>query len=325
MLRRHAVAVVPMKPVESAPFIVVLNPGSGRDDAAQTRDTIARIFTEAGRPHELIACDGGRSVAAAAAQAVKRAEAVGGIVVAAGGDGTLNTVAQAVLGRRCAFGVLPQGTFNYFGRTHGIPQDTEAAARALLDARVEPVQVGLVNGRLFLVNASVGLYPQLLEDREAYKQRYGRSRRVAAWSAVVTLLRAHRPLRLEMLCGGQDVQVRTLTLFVGNNALQMQQIGLPEAPVVGEGQLAAVMLRPVGTWRLLGLMLRGALGRLGEADDVRSFAFESLSVRPALPRRHGAVKVAIDGEIVSLRAPLKFEVAATPLPLLRPRDPLPPA
>lgn len=325
MLRRHAVDDVPMTPADEPPFIVVLNPGSGRDDAPQARETIARVFAEAGRRHELLACDGERSVADVAAQAVDRAEAVGGIVVAAGGDGTLNTVAQAVLGRRCAFGVLPQGTFNYFGRTHGIPQDTEAAARSLLDARVEPVQVGLVNGRLFLVNASVGLYPQLLEDREAYKQRYGRSRHVALWSALVTVFRAHRPLRLVMQCSGSERQVRTLTLFVGNNALQLQQIGLPEAPLIGSGQLAAVMLKPVGTWGLLGLMLRGAMGRLGEADDVRSFAFESLSVRPALPRRHAMVKVAIDGEIVSLRAPLTFTVSPTPLPLLRPRAPLPPA
>jgi hypothetical protein len=87
-------------------------------------------------------------------------------VVAAGGDGTINTVAHEAVRQGCLFGVLPQGTFNYFGRTHGIPEDLAEAVRALLRARVTPVQVGMVNDRIFLVNASVGLYPQLLEARE---------------------------------------------------------------------------------------------------------------------------------------------------------------
>ncbi len=315
-----------IQPDRDAPLYVVLNAGSGRGDAQETRATIERVLGQAGRRHEVMVRDHGASVSDLAARAVDLACQHRGIVVAAGGDGTINSVVQAVLGRDCAFGVLPQGTFNYFGRAHGIPADTEIATRALLDAQVEPVQVGQVNGRAFLVNASVGLYPQLLEDREAYKQRYGRSRLVALWSAVVTVSRAHRPLRLEMQCGGETRQVRTLTLFVGNNPLQMAQIGLPEAPVTGDGQLAAVMLRPVSTLNLLGLMLQGALGRLGEAEDVQSFAFESLSVRPAAPRRRGTVRVAMDGELFEMRAPLRFSVSPHALPLMKLRPPpAPPA
>lgn len=306
-----------IQPDRDAPLYVVLNAGSGRNDAEDTRATIERVLTEAGRRHQVMVCRSGADVSEVARRAVDLACQQRGIVVAAGGDGTIHAVVQAVLGRDCAFGVLPQGTFNYFGRTHGIPADTEIATRALLDAEVEPVQVGQVNGRAFIVNASVGLYPQLLQDREAYKQRYGRSRLVALWSAVVTVFRGHRPLRLEMQCGGSSRQVRTLTLFVGNNPLQMAQIGLPEAPVTGEGQLAAVMLRPVSTLSLLGLMLQGALGRLGEAQDVQSFAFESLSVRPAAPRRRALVRVAMDGELFEMRAPLQFSVSPHPLPLMK--------
>jgi diacylglycerol kinase family enzyme len=101
-----------------------------------------------------------------AAEAVERAQRNSGIVVAAGGDGTLNAVAQIALESDSKFGVIPQGTFNYFGRTHGISSDAAEAARGLLSARVQPVQVGLVNGNVFLVNASLGLYPKSLEDRE---------------------------------------------------------------------------------------------------------------------------------------------------------------
>lgn len=312
--------VAPTPPVFAAdgPLVIVLNAGSGRADADATQRTVTEILDAAGRPHEVLRIARGTDVAEVAAQAVRRAQGWQGAVVAAGGDGTLSAVAQAVVPAGLPFGVLPQGTFNYFSRMQGVASDTGQATRALLRARPAPVQVGLVNERLFLVNASVGLYPQLLEDREAYKQRYGRSRLVALWSALVTLLNAHRPLRLQIECQGRLQSVRTSTLFVGNNGLQLQQIGVPEAELLAQGQLVALMLRPVGTLGMLGLMLQGAFGRLGEAEDVLRFGFERLGVRPAAPRRRARVKVATDGEICWLQAPLSFRVSPRPLWLLQP-------
>ena len=253
---------------------------------------------------------------AVAALAVQRARATGGVVVAAGGDGTINAVAQAALSSGCLFGVLPQGTFNYFGRTHGIPSDTAEATRLLLTARAHPVQVGLVNDRVFLVNASLGLYPQLLEDREAWKRRFGRSRLVAFGAGLATLLRAHRRLNLRIEHRGLVHDVRTPTLFVGNNRLQMEQVGT--ADVFEQGRLAGIMLRPVGTLGMLWLLVRGAMARLGEADDVLAFGFDSLSVRPGRFRRTRRVKVATDGEVAWLATPLTFRVAPESLSLLKP-------
>ncbi len=296
----------------------MLNAGSGRDDAEATRDTIGTVLREAGRQHDLMLIERGANVADVAARAVQQAMARQGAVIAAGGDGTINAVAQAVLPTGLPFGVLPQGTFNYFSRSHGIPFDTREATTALLHAHVQPTQVGLVNGRVFLVNASVGLYPQLLEDREAYKQRYGRSRLVAMGAALVTLLHAHRPLRLFIGPEGAERAVRTPTLFVGNNPLQLQQIGIPGAELLQQDQLVAITLRPVGTLAMLGLVLSGAIGRLGAEDDVSSFGFSRLRVRPAAPRRRAWIKVATDGEITRLQAPLVFSVSPQPLWLLAP-------
>ncbi|CPL37736.1 Putative lipid kinase BmrU [Bordetella pertussis] len=224
-------------------------------------------------------------------------------------------VARAVLGSGVPFGILPQGTFNFFGRAHGIPQDAHAATRCLFDARIEPVQVGLLNDRLFLVNASLGLYPQLLEDREAYKQRYGRSRMVALWSGLVTLLRAPPQLTLQLEHGGQARTLRTPTLVVGNNALQLERLGIAEAAALQQGQLVAMSVRPVGTLALYGLLLSGLFSRLGEADKVVSFGFDRLTVRVRGRRR---VKVAMDGEISWLPTPLQFQVSPEPLRLLVP-------
>ena len=312
-----AVAHTPPEFAADGPLLIVLNAGSGRADADETQRTISAILDAAGRPHEVLRIERGMDVAQVAAEAVRRAQGRRGAVVAAGGDGTLNAVAQVVLPAGLPFGVLPQGTFNYFSRAHGIASDTEQATHALLRARPEPVQVGLVNERLFLVNASVGLYPQLLEDREAYKRRYGRTRLVALWAALNTLVRAHRPLRLQLHWHAQERLLRTPTLFVGNNALQLERLGIDDVAALADGELVAVALRPVGTWTLLWLMLRGAAGQLGESRDVLSFAFERLAVRPAAPLGRALVKVATDGEIAWLRAPLVFRVAPQPLMLVK--------
>jgi len=240
-------------------------------------------------------------------------------VVAVGGDGTINAVAQAAHAQGCALGVLPQGTFNYFARTHGIPIDALQALQTLLTCEPMPVQVGLINDHVFLVNASLGLYPELLQDREAFKARFGRSRLVAFGSALVTLLGGvHRPLRLCIERGVDSRDISTTTLFIGNNRLQLEQVGLAQASALDQGFLAAVMLRPIGVLAMLWLLLRGSFGTLGEANTVESFQFHRMVVRPRLGWGGLRVKVAFDGEVNWMRTPLEFKVSATPLYLIKP-------
>ncbi len=121
-------------------------------------------------------------------------------------------------------------------------------------------------------------------------------------------------MRLHIEQGDSARDVRTLMLFVGNNRLQLQHIGVhPQesaaenppaeqpatAPLLtpSAGRITAVMLRPIGTLAMLRLMLHGALGTLGEAPSVEHFEFEHLVVRPTLTPGRRGVKVAYDGEV----------------------------
>ncbi len=301
----------------TGPFFIVMNAASGHNDADEERQTMADVFENAGRKFEFFKIENPSQIKEVCERAVRLAAEQRGVVVAAGGDGTANAVASAVLGTCCPLGVLPQGTFNYFGRVHGIPQETRAAVVALLGASVYPVQVGQVNGQIFLVNASLGLYPQLLEDREAWKQQLGRSRVVAFLSGLATLMKTRGLLKLEIELAGQRAVLRTPTLFVGNNHLQLTRVGIDEnhAGAVNRGELAGIALRPIGTLALFGLLARGLLGRLGEADNIDSFTFRTLTVSP---RGRQRVKVATDGEVTWMKAPLVFQVAENPLLLLIP-------
>ncbi len=307
----------------SATLLFVINAAAGSFDVDAKRAVIESALAAAGRKGELLICrpaDLPRVATVAAATAV----AHGAAVIAVGGDGSLNTVAQAAHVAGCAMGVVPYGTFNYFARTHGIPTEPTAAARLMLEAQPTPVQVAAVNDQIFLVNASLGIYPELLQDRETFKARFGRSRWVAFVAACATLLRAQRRLRLHIELGSTVRDVQTLTLFVGNNRLQLQQLGAEPADTLagtpGHGSMAALMLRPIGTLSMIGLLLHGAMGRLGEAAGVEGFEFHHMVVKPRLAPGRREVVVAFDGEVAPMRAPIDIRVLDKPLYLLQAHD-----
>ena len=320
---QHPAQVVPRLDPASA-LLFVINAASGAFDIDAKRAVIESALAVHGRKGELLICQPAE-LARVATEAAALAAARGSAVIAVGGDGSLNTVAQAAHAAGCVMGVIPYGTFNYFARTHSIPTEPAAAARLLLAAQPVPVQVGAINDRIFLVNASLGVYPELLRDREAFKARFGRSRRVAFMAACATLLRARRRLRLHIETGSTVRDVQTLTLFVGNNRLQLQQFGAnPEDTIAGtpgDGSLAALMLRPIGTLSMLGLMLHGAMGRLGEAAGVESFEFHHMVVKPTLAPGHKKIVVAFDGEVTHMRTPIEFRVLEKPLYLLQASTP----
>ncbi|MBN8748440.1 MAG: diacylglycerol kinase [Variovorax sp.] len=310
--------MTPPRLAPDAPLFVVFNPGSGRGDAQRTRAAIEAGCRDAGRALTLLTLDGAHPLPATVERAVQGALEAGGIAVAAGGDGTINAVAQQAVARGCAFGVLPQGTFNYFSRAHGLPAPVEEALALLLTGQPRAVQVGQVNGRVFLVNASLGLYARLLEERETFKARYGRSRSVAMGAALLTMLKGFRLWDLQVVDDGQPKRLRTPTLFVGNNPLQFEQVGVPEAESVEGGELGAIALRPLGRLAMLGLLAQAAMGRLGEAEEVESFSFRRLEVAPARGPARRRVRVATDGEVQWMQMPLRFEVSPRPLWLVKP-------
>ncbi|MDZ7865698.1 diacylglycerol/lipid kinase family protein [Acidovorax sp.] len=256
-------------------------------------------------------------------QAVRDAQADGGLVVAAGGDGTINAVAAAALREAVPMGVIPMGTFNYFSREHGLALDPEIAVQDMLHAMersdMRPVQVGFVNERMFVVNAAVGLYPRLLAEREMASKRFGRSRMVAILSAVWSMFRPAGGRRWRVIMrtheGAQAQQEEHLvtTLFVGNNPLQLGRMGLTQAQSVADGgQLGVVLLQPQDRWSVARTVWNAATGQLARDSAVVSMACAEMTVAPA-SWRPAQVKVAFDGEREWMAPPLRFRVHDKPL------------
>jgi diacylglycerol kinase family enzyme len=300
------------------PFYIVLNTRSGTGKAGAIQAEMREVLQGARQAHEFILIEEPSDTPHVAERVARIAAQNDGAIIVGGGDGTINSVAHASLATHRPFGVIPQGTFNYLSRAYGIPSDPIEATRALLDARLRPIQVGALNDRIFLVNASLGLHPHLLEERESYTHQYGRKRVVALWAGLSTLMRGYRQLTIEIEHDADREVVRTPTLFVGNNPLQLERVGLPEAEVVQQDRLAAVIVRPVGVAALLWLALRGALGQLGEDHNVRNFSFRRLSVQHIRGQPGRRIKVSTDGEILWMEPPLQFSVAPQRLMLMVP-------
>ena len=133
---------------KNAPFFIVMNAGSGKKQGDETKALIEEALGAAKRWFEFRLVENADDLVGVAQRAVADAKTAGGIVVGAGGDGTLCAVAQAVYGSGCAFAVLPRGTFNYFSRDHGIPAEPAEAIALMLRAR-SPCRSALSTNRCF--------------------------------------------------------------------------------------------------------------------------------------------------------------------------------
>ncbi|MGP1717379.1 MAG: diacylglycerol/lipid kinase family protein [Methylophilus sp.] len=308
------------------PLFVIMNAGSGDTNAETVADKLATLFAEAEQPYELFFCRQPGDLPEMTSQAIQQASKRNGVVAAAGGDGTIRFVAQEVIAADLPFGIVPLGTFNYFARDNGVPLELDPAAKALLAgirARSErQIQVGELNEQVFLVNASLGLYPQLLVDREALKKQHGRSRIVAKLAAFLTLLKRDIQMLLRMEHSGGEEEsgekvIPASTIFVGNNALQLADIGLAaESESVKNRQLAIIALPPMSAGKRIGVAFHGMLGVLSKAPEVTHFACRQLVVEPLSRRKKRLVKVAMDGEVSHMQPPLTFRVGPKCLRLI---------
>lgn len=301
-----------------AGFFIVMNQRSGSGAQDAVRQAVEQELRAAGRRYRFVPVPPG-GIVQACQHAAELAKAAGGVMVASGGDGTINAAAQAALTHDCPLGLIAQGTFNLFARELGLPLDAAAAARALLRARPEPVQVGLVNERVFLVNASVGLYPKLLADRELVKQRLGRRRWVAMAAALRSLMEWRLRLVLDSEMDGETATLRTASVFLCNNRLQLRRLGIQDYVVeqVGAGRLACLLLPPMRWWAKLRMLAAAALGRVGDQRAIQSFPLRSLTVSARNARR---LKVATDGEVQWMQLPVRFTVAPHPLRVMLPPE-----
>jgi len=294
------------------PVCILANTGAGRKAAARM-EHLMEPFRAAGLAPELRLI---RNGAALSAEARRARDGGFATVIAAGGDGTICTVASALSGSGVTLGIVPMGTFNFFARSLGLPNEPEAAIEALLQAEVQEVAAGEVNGQLFLNNASLGLYPALLEKREAAYAKWGRSRLAAYWSAIRTLITYDRPSRLRVTIDGRTDHLRSPMVFVAQNAYQLEQYGLADGvELIRQGKLAIYIAPELRRWQLLGFAVKMALRTARPYRDFTLESGEEMVIETRARRR----TIARDGERQKMRAPFRFRFLPGALRVLVPK------
>jgi len=297
--------------------VVFQNVHSGHGNAARLHERIAGGLAARGLGVDFFVRGDGESLHGAIVSAATRAAECGAPLVAVGGDGTVNLVARAALEHGLALGIVPTGTYNFVARSHGVPETLDGALDLIASGTAHPIRIGRLNERRFLVNASIGLYARLLSERETLTRRLGRRRAVAMLAAALSALRSHRPLELSIRHHGVTRRAVATTFIVGNNAFQLELVGVADVPADGVDELAAVLLHPVGRATLLAMILRGQRGEVRATPELESFLFDTMDID--VPRRRARrISVALDGEIVRETLPLAFSVEPRPLLLLRP-------
>jgi diacylglycerol kinase family enzyme len=294
---------------QTSPATILLNRASGSGRATAAADRVEALLRTAGIDAPVLTVDG-HHVAAAAEQAVAAGSS---ILVAGGGDGTVSTVAAVATRAGVTLGILPLGTLNHFARDLGIPSDLEAAIDVITHGRPVPVDVGEVNGRLFLNNSSLGLYPRMVWEREQ-EQRRGRRKWPALAVAMFRVWRQYRKITVSVEGNGSRRIVRTPFVFIGNNEYTLEGGRIDNRERLDAGVLQLCIAPGVDRMGMLRIVTAAVAGRVGAVDAFEAQLLTDVTIGGQSIR----LGVSLDGEMTTLRSPLRYRIRPRALRVLIP-------
>jgi diacylglycerol kinase family enzyme len=295
---------------------IVFNAGSGKKGGNGEAEQLRALAAAHPDEVELREVTQGRDIVSTCRQALENGFET---IVAAGGDGTIGAVASCLADTGRRMGILPLGTFNYFARANNIPEDIGEAFALLHEGEAVPQHVGEVNGVLFLNNASLGIYPAILRERESIYRRWGRSRLAAYWSVVRTVAGFRRSSRLRVTVDGVEHRRRTPLVFVAFSEFQLDTFGLEGAEHVRRGELAVLVAPDCGRLGLLVFAVRLLARGMRRGTDFELFHGTDIGIEPSDPRRQERL-IARDGEKEIMSAPFRFRVRRDALRVIVPKS-----
>jgi YegS/Rv2252/BmrU family lipid kinase len=290
---------------------VLLNRGGGAVTADPTiADKVAAALERADVDAEIELVAGGDC--AVRCRAI--AERGDPLLIVGGGDGTVSAAASAVVGTETRLGILPLGTLNHFARDLGIPIDLDEAAKLIAASSERRVDVAEMNGRMFINNSAIGLYPLMVVDRDLQRKKLGRSKRIAMIVASIRTLARFNHQRLTLTVNDEKERVDTPLLFVGNNDYRID-IGAPgQRESLEDGQLCVMVMRKKTRRGLIAASIRALFNRTREDDMERIDSVERLRVSS----HRSYLAVSLDGEVVRVQPPLDYRIRKAALRVVAP-------
>ncbi|NVD70849.1 sphingosine kinase [Duganella sp. BJB1802] len=291
-------------------IVVIVNASAGQGYCGGWTAALMEKFRRHGVEPDITLAKSGAEMIARAERAVAEGAPV---VVAGGGDGTINAVASALVGTATRLGVLPLGTLNHFAKDMKIPLELDAAVANVVEGRACAVDVGEVNGRIFLNNSGLGIYPDIVRDREQQQRHLGRSKWPAFGRALFAALRRFPFMSVRLKINGEEHLRRTPFVFIGNNEyLQGRTLGARAG--LDSGKLCLYVAQKPSRLGLLRYGLHAMLGKLGQERDFDVLSASELIIET----RHHHMRVATDGEVSLMKPPLCYRSRAGALSVIVP-------
>jgi diacylglycerol kinase family enzyme len=288
----------------------VLNAASGSHAAGTARDVIGRAFARCNCDVQIVTAEGGDI-----AEMVREAVRAGAkMVVAGGGDGTVNSAVNGLAQTDAALAVLPLGTLNHFAKDLGIPLALEEALATALEGEVRRVDVGEVNGRLFVNNSSIGLYPQIVRERSEL-EKHGHGKWPALVRAALDVFGRSKALRTKLRSAGGVLAGRTDLVFVGNNEYELAAPRIGARQRIDQGVLWIYRLPHAGRFRAVAAAIAAFFGG-GQPKAPLAFTASELRI----DMRARSIDVAVDGEVLRMNTPLEYRSRAGALRVMVPRQ-----
>ena len=297
----------------AAPMIVIVNATAGTGLPADWAKQLQDKFSQSGLQAQVKVVQSGSDIEPTVQAAVKHGAKV---VVAGGGDGTVSAVAAVLVGTGVTLGVLPMGTLNHFAKDLAIPLDQAEAIAVIAGNRQVDVDAGEVNGRLFINNSSLGIYPDIVREREKRQHRLGHGKWRALLAASLGAARRYPVVKVHVEVEGKTLVRSTPFVFIGNNEYTMEGFEIGARAALDKGTLSLYLTQRMGRFGLLQLAVMALFKRLQQARD-----FDMLTAREFVVRTgHRQLRVATDGEVNLMQTPLHYRVRPGALRVIVPAE-----
>jgi YegS/Rv2252/BmrU family lipid kinase len=291
---------------------VIINLASGSTAQEEVRRNLTEVFAARGLDVDISLARNGVEVDELVRSVVRDSWST---IVAGGGDGTVNAIASKIIETDKVLGVLPLGTLNHFARDLKIPSELEQAVQTIVAGHVISVDVGEVNGRIFLNNSSLGLYPIIVREREKQERLGSRKWPAFVWAAL-TAFRRYPFLDVRLSADGKEFHRRTPFVFIGNNEYVMEALNIGLRERLDGGCLSVYITHRTGRWGLVRLALRALFGQLRNDKDFLALQTSEVTIET----RHKRLRVAFDGEIDIVKGPLYYHVHPRALRVIVPEN-----
>lgn len=290
---------------------VIVNAGSGSVLEGETERSLVQRFIAHGVRAKVHLAKTGAEIERLAAEA---ADGEAEIIVAGGGDGTISSVANEVQRVGKVLGVLPLGTLNNFSKDLGIPQSLGAAVAVIAGGNVATIDLAEVNGRMFINNSSIGLYPRMVRHREE-QQRLGYGKWRAAFWAWLRIFTISPFLKVRIRLDDKEFLRKLPFVFVGNNEYEMELYNIGRRKRLDSGKLSLYFIHSGGRWGVTLLMLHTVMGRLKQWRDFEAVSTDEITIASSKRR----LLVAFDGEVAVMETPLRYRSLPKALKVIVPK------